>query len=258
MDPLFYSTTFIGIDPTAGQRPFAYAALDHELHLLALGHGSLDDVLAFAAGQRQAYVAVSAPRRPNQGLLAQEEFRLRLSPSPRPGRWTDFRLVEYQLRQHNLSIPQTCGRESDCPNWMQVGFHLYRRLEGLGYAGFPCPDEMCQMLEVYPHACYAALLGVTPFPKITLEGRIQRQLSLHEQKLRVPDPMRIFEEITRHRLLNGVLPLDDLYSPDELDALVAAYTAWLAALHPERTLLLGDPGEGQIVLPAAELKPRYS
>jgi len=42
---LFTQTTFIGIDPTAGQRPFVYAALDSDLRLLALGEGDLDEVL---------------------------------------------------------------------------------------------------------------------------------------------------------------------------------------------------------------------
>ena len=75
--------------------------------------------------------------------------------------------------------------------------------------------------------------------------------------MNVPDPMRFFEEITRHKLLKGILPNEDLYTPGELDALVSAYTAWLIANHPEQVTLLGDPVEGQIVLPAAELKPRY-
>ena len=45
---MFYTnSTFIGIDPTAGEKPFVYAALDHELRLLALGHGSIDDILGF-------------------------------------------------------------------------------------------------------------------------------------------------------------------------------------------------------------------
>jgi hypothetical protein len=98
---------------------------------------------------------------------------------------------------------------------------------------------------------------LTPFPKTTLEGRIQRQLVLHEHDLHIPDPMRLFEEITRHRLLQGVMPLQDLYSPGELDALVAAYTAWVAATRPSEALLLGDPEEGQIALPVSELKRHY-
>ena len=253
----FTHTTFLGIDPTAGLRPFSYAALDNELHLLALGQGSMEEVLAFVAGQRQAMVAVSAPRRPNLGLMERPEVREQLSPPPRPGRWVNFRLAEYQLRQHNVSCPKTASSERDCPKWMRVGFSLFRRLEGLGYRATPADGAPLQSLEVYPHACFCALLGLTPFPKTTLEGRIQRQLVLHEQDLHIPDPMRLFEEITRHRLLQGVLPLQDLYSPGELDALVAAYTAWMAVNHPDQVTTLGDPDEGQVVLPVAELKRHY-
>jgi len=253
----FTHSTFLGIDPTAGLRPFSYAALDNELHLLALGQGSMDEVLAFVGGQRQAYVAVCAPRRPNQGLMERPEVRDRLTPPPRPGRWTGFRLAEYQLRQHNISIPKTPADERDCPRWMQMGFNLYKRLEGLGYHPYPEEDAQLQYLEVYPHACYCVLLGQAPFPKASLEGRIQRQLCLDEQGLKVPDPMRLFEEITRHRLLQGILPLQDLYISGELDALVAAYTAWVAALHPDQVTLFGRPEEGQVILPAAELKRHY-
>jgi predicted RNase H-like nuclease len=96
-----------------------------------------------------------------------------------------------------------------------------------------------------------------PFPKYTLEGRIQRQLVLHEQELNIPDPMRLFEEITRHRLLQGVLPVEELYEPGELDALVAAYTAWIGANRGDQVLMLGSADEGQIVLPVSELKRRY-
>jgi hypothetical protein len=253
----FVDTTFVGIDPTAGERPFVYAALDHELEMLALGQGSIDDVLAFAAGQSRALVAVCAPRQPNQGMMARAEVRNRLSPPPNPGRWANFRMADYLLRQHNIRIPQTPARLEDCPNWMRMGFILFRRLEELGYRQYPEDGTERLYLEVYPHASYVVLLGGVPFPKHSLEGRLQRQLVVYEQGINVPDPMRIFEEITRHRLLNGILPLDDLYTPGELDALVAAYTAWLAASQPEAVALLGDAEEGQIVLPVAELKSSY-
>ena len=64
----FTNTTFLGIDPTAGHKPFSYAALDSNRRLLALGRGSLEEVLAFAAGQNQALAAVCAPRRPEPGV----------------------------------------------------------------------------------------------------------------------------------------------------------------------------------------------
>lgn len=254
---LFNPTTFIGVDPTAGHRPFAYAALDNDLRPLALGEGHLEDILAFAAGQRQAWVAVCSPRRPNQGVMTRQEVRRSLSPMPATGRWVDFRLADYLLRQHGILIPQTSARAEACSNWMQMGFSLFRGLERLGYHTHPASDADLQSLEVYPYACFTVLLETLPFQKYSLEGRLQRQLALYERKVKLPDPMLVFEEITRFKLLRGILPLDQLYQAGELDALVAAYTAWLAANHPEQTLVIGDPQEGQIVLPAAELKTRY-
>lgn len=254
---LFNNTTFIGIDPTAGERPFAYAALNQDKELLALGSGNMEEVLSFVAGQRAAFVAVCAPRRPNQRIMEREDVRERLSPSPKPGRWTNFRLVEYQLRQHNITAPRTPSKESDCPNWMQMGFELFRRLKNISYHDFPAENVLHQCLEVYPHACYTVLLGNLPLPKHSLEGRLQRQLILYENNINVPDPMNFFEEITHHRLLQGILPQEGLYSPGELDSLVAAYTAWMTGIHPDEVSAWGHPKEGLLILPKADLKGRY-
>jgi hypothetical protein len=231
--------------------------LDHDLRLLALGHGSIDEVLAFTAGQRQASVAVCAPRRPNQGCMAQAELRAALTPQPHPGRWEDFRVADYLLRRYNFSMPQTPGDENRAPNWMRSGFALFRRLDGLGYKSYPGEEAELHSLEVYPYASYAVLIGARPLPKYSLEGRLQRQLVLYENKLEVPDPMEFFEEVTRHRLMKGILPLDSLYTPGELDALVAAYTAWQSVVHPDRITAVGEPMEGQVILPASELKAHY-
>jgi hypothetical protein len=217
----------------------------------------MEEVLAFVAGQREAIVAVCAPRRSNQGMMARPEIRDELIPQPRPARWNNFRVAEYQLRQRNIHIPQTCAGEADCPNWMQMGFKLFRRLDNLGYREYPTEGAQHQSIEVYPHACYVGMLGRTPFAKHTLEGRLQRQLILYERNINVPDSMRFFEEITRHRLLSGILPEDDLYTPGELDALVASYTAWMVVNEPEKTSAVGDPQEGQITLPVPELKEHY-
>jgi hypothetical protein len=254
----FNNMTFIGVDPTAGEKPMVYAAVDHERHVLALGEGKLDDVLAFAAGQRQSVLAVCGPRQPNLGLMRRRDVRERLDPPPSPGRWENFRLVEFLLRRHNLYVPPTPDSVQDSPNWMQQSYRLFQRLIEMGYQLYPQEGAERWCLEVYPHAVYSVLLGLLPYPKNTLEGRLQRQLVLYENELNVPDAMDFFEEITRHRLLKGVLPLDGLYSPGELDALAAAFCAWLAVSQPERVTLLGDPEEGQILLPAAELKKHYS
>jgi hypothetical protein len=189
--------------------------------------------------------------------MQRAEDRLKLSPAPSPGRWENFRVAEYLLRKHNLTIPQTPALEDDCPNWIRQAFVLFRRLLSFGYRLYPDDEAACQLVEVFPHACFAAMLGLLPFHKHSLEGRLQRQLVLHEAGLNLPDPLRFFEEITRYRLLSGVLPLEFLYTPGELDALAAAYTAWKAAQHPGELILLGNPEEGQVAIPVAELKETY-
>jgi hypothetical protein len=209
------------------------------------------------AGQEAAYVAVNAPRRPNMGLMGREDVRQTLVPPPKPGRWLDFRLSEFQLRQHRIGVIPTPGSEEACPSWMQSGFNLYHRLEELGFRAYPCDDYSRQYLEVHAHACFCGLLGQAPFSKDSLEGRLQRQLILYEQGLKISDPMDFFEEITPHRLLKGTLPLKGIYTPSELDALAAAFTAWVAALQPTQVTLVGAAEEGQIVIPVAELKTHY-
>ena len=45
--------------------------------------------------------------------------------------------------------------------------------------------------------------------------------------------VELFEEITRYRVLKGILPSNEIYILAELNALGAALTAWTAACHPE-------------------------
>ncbi len=80
----------------------------------------MNDVLAFVAGQQQALVAVCAPRQPNLGLMEKAEVREKLIPPPRPGRWVNFRLSEYQLRQHNISSPRTPAQKLDADGFLPL------------------------------------------------------------------------------------------------------------------------------------------
>ena len=132
---------------------------------------------------------------------------------------------------------------------MKNGFLLYKRLEEMGFKDFPAADHPLQMIEVYPHAAYTTLLERIPYLKKTLEGRLQRQLLLHSLNLFIPDPMQIFEEITRYKIMQGKMPLEWLYSVEELEALMAAYLAWKTVKEPDEITFLGDSSEGKIILP---------
>jgi hypothetical protein len=57
----------------------------------------------------------------------------------------------------------------------------------------------------------------------------------------------MFEEITRYKLIQGILPLENLPSSRELDALAAAYLAWMIFNRPAQIAATGE-----FVLPARE------
>jgi len=252
---LFTHTACIGIDPTAGRSPFTYAALDDERNLLALAEGELEEVLAFVGNFPAAVVAVNAPSRVNAGLVRKRLEKQALTPHALHG--ADLRLAEHELRQRGIAVSATPARVEACAGWVQLGFSLYKRLQKTGFKPHPQEDADRVWLETHPHACFCALLGQVPLPKPTLEGRLQRQVILYEAELGIKDPMDFFEEVTRHRLRIGILPMDLVYQPEQLDALAAAYTAWLASKRPAETTRLGAKEEGFVVLPVGELKTKY-
>jgi predicted nuclease with RNAse H fold len=254
---LFTESVYVGIDPASGRKAFAYAALDRDLNLVAQADGEMEDLTAFLGGQRSAIVAVNAPSHVNRGLVRKKLEDESLTPGLHQIRGAELRLAEHVLRGRGISVTGTPARAESCPAWMQSGFQLYAKLSKLGFKPFSADAAEYQWLETHPHACFCVLLEQNPLPKPTLEGRLQRQLILYERGLRIKDPMIFFEEITRFKLIRGILPTDPVYPAEMLDVLVAAYTAWVAINQPDHIISIGDKQEGQIVLPVRELKSKY-
>jgi hypothetical protein len=59
--------------------------------------------------------------------------------------------------------------------------------------------------------------------------------------------MEFFEEVTRYKLLQGILPSEHIYLSKELDALLAAYLAWMTVNRPQQLTSQGD-----FILPTQE------
>jgi predicted nuclease with RNAse H fold len=249
------SFTFVGVDPTAGRHPFTFAALDQNCQLVAMAAGDTEDVFTFLTDHQAAVVSVNAPPRPNCGLVRKKLEELNLAPGQLRG--SDIRLAERELREHGISVIPTPSRKETCPAWMQMGFDFYQRLEQAGFKQYPSDNNAHQYTESHPHAAFCALLGQLPLPKPTLEGRLQRQIALYEQGVGIHDPMEFFEEITRHKLLHGILPIEFIYAAEELDTLMAAYLAYSVTNCPQEIIFIGDQQEGQIALPVSNLKDRY-
>ncbi len=253
---LFNQRAYIGIDLT-GKKAFTYAALDEDLRLLALSGGEMDELLAFISGQASAVVAINAPARPNQGQVRALLEQGSLESGKSAPRRSEMRMAEYELRQRGIKVAATASSPDLCPSWMRSGFMLYEKLVSLGFVPYPAEDATHQLLETHPQAAFIALTEGSLLSASTLEGRLQRQSVLYGEGLDIRDGMDFFEEVTRHRLRQGILPFEYVYDSFQLDALLAAYTAWLAATKPKETSVLGDWAEGQVYLPVAKLKSKY-
>lgn len=245
------SPVYVGIDllRSAGRqsRAYVYAALDEARELIALGTGNRDEVLAYLGGQAAAHVVIAAPRSPNTGCV-NDPNAYPEGQTPTKHR-VNARLCEFLLQQGGLSIESTPDKVKQCHGRVQKGFDLYRKLGAFGYTPYPDAESDHLLLETHTEGIFWRWLGGKhPLPD-SLEGRIQRQLILFDQKLPVADAMDFFLEVTRYKLIQGDLPDQDILPFDELNALAAAQIAWLAAQHPDRLDLIGDPDEGQIVLP---------
>ena len=247
---------FIGIDPTAGARAMTYAVLDDQLHVRQLGKGSLEHVVEVALSPSTAVCGIDAPAGPNLGLMADPAYRERLGLDAGRSNYSTFRVCEFELRRRGIFVYNTPPDESSLASWMQEGRRLYQTLRDAGYVDYPRTGRR-RLFETYPHAAFTALAKGRPYPKNSLEGLLQRQLLLYEEGIDLPDPMRTLEEWTRHRLLKGQLDLADVHNHDELDALVAAYTAFVLVREPQHITVVGDPAEGQIILPVADLLDAY-
>ena len=129
----------------------------------------------------------------------------------------------------------------------KTGGELFQKFqERLGDAGFKAyatKDGPRLWIESNADECYR-VFHPKMLPRQSVEGRLQRALILYEEGLQIPDPMDYFEEITRHKILQGVLPTEGIYSSRQLDALAMAYIAWMAGNRAETVAT-----RGQFLLP---------
>ena len=168
------------------------------------------------------------------------------------GRYERMRVCDALLFRRGLPlypVPPAGQTPQGWEEWIGVGFAVFAALAPLGLYRPEAADgrvsdrvgsaalRFGRLCETYPDAVFCALLGHRPPPKRTPWGLQQRIAALRMKGVHDADGG------LWHRTL------------DELDACAAAYTAY--ALSAGQGLWVGDPQEGVIVLPSAELLPRY-
>lgn len=168
----------------------------------------------------------------------------------------DDRLEVVSLQQWKISEVLTCLQEYESVqlavnipssrSGQDIYHELQKDMEQTGFKHFSQKNSLRLWIESNADECYRVFQSGL-LPRRTLEGRIQRGLILYEEGLLVHDPMDFFEEITRHKIMQGTLPTENIYSPSQLDALMMAYVSWLAGNPAEKVLVKGD-----LFLPAPE------
>ena len=202
-------------------------------------------------------MAINAPAKPNLGRVRALLEAQNLGTGSSPLRGAEMRMAEYELRARGIKVAATPSRPDHCPAWMRSGFALYEKLTEMGFENYPAENATHQMLETHPQAGFIVMTEGNLLPESALEGRLQRQTILYGVGLDIRDPMSFFEEITRFKLKQGILPLEEIYNSKQLNVLLAAYTAWLAVEKPNDAASLGDEGEGKVYLPVSKLKSKY-
>ena len=212
------ATFVLGVDPAFPGRGVAFALLDADARLLRLGRQEgYADLLSLAQGLAAEVIAIDAPLGLPLGWgcldLPCTCGRCQTGPSAR-------RAAERALARLGIGVMWTTKRTILRP---LVEWAMAQR-QALEKAGK-------EVIEVYPYASKVALLGRPPARKTTAVGRQWLQIGLS-------------------RWVHG-LPTDRLLSHDELDAVVAAYTAILWR-HGD-ACALGRPEDGVIVVPCPTL-----
>ncbi len=198
----------------------------------------------------EAVAAVDAPSGHRLDLLAPGEPMREQLGLP-DGRFERHRVCDALLFRRRLPlypVPAVNQALAAWERWIGVGFEIFEALTPLelfrpvdGGAVQGRIDQGAlrfgRLCETYPDAVFCSLIGHRPSPKRTPWGLQERIAALKARGVVDADGG------LWHRTL------------DELDACAAAYAACVLASGGGSWV--GDPGEGVIVLPVAELLPRY-
>jgi predicted nuclease with RNAse H fold len=178
-------------------------------------------------------VAIDAPQGWNRRLLGRTSRRSRVC---------DDDLLRRGLGVYQ--VPSKADVESGAarlPEWIGVGFELFRALRRHGFESPPdgaIPGAFGQpaaAIEVYPYAAFVTLLGHRPRAKTDRQGLAVRVRALRK----------------------AGMEWDDYFDHDSLDALAAGLTGWRYL--QGRASAIGDVREGLLWLPVprGELKDSY-
>ena len=123
---------------------------------------------------------------------------------------------------------------------------LKKEIAQAGFKPYLSNHACRQWVETYPFECFGALTEQTLLPRRSIRGRVQRAAILYEQGIQIHNPGTSFEG--KHPLTAGATRAI-LYTPSELDALIAAGIAWMLVNRPVKIDLTREPNLKMISIP---------
>ena len=237
---------FVGIDLAWGERaPSGVAVLDDSGSLVRLSRATTDEQIAEALSDYVAadcLVGIDAPlvvnnptgNRPCEAALNH-----------------DFARFDAGTHPTNTGKPEFSGG----PRGARLAIRLRLDID-------PVAPSTRRAVEVYPHAALVALFGLgrtlkykqrtnRPFP--LLHAEMLRLIALIEGLEHARLPLRLAASAQWNAVVSGVVAAtrkgELRRAEDQLDAVVCAYVAMLAAKRPEAITAYGDPETGRILTP---------
>lgn len=208
--------TYLGIDPTSSEsKPSGWAALGASAELLGVGGvGGDAEIISLSERWRAKVVAIDSPLFLPKGLHCLDEG----CPCPSCREWTgEKRVAERELFRQGISLYWTT-RKAFIKPMIYRAMRLRCTLEARGIP----------VIEVYPYASKVRLWGKGMPKKATPAGRQWLRERLEP-------------------LVPGLREHEGRVGHDQLDAIVAVYTAYLYGRGQAEGV--GDPEEGLIYLP---------
>ncbi len=209
---------YLGIDPTTSEsKPSGCAVLDGSAALVYVGRVSTDaEIISLSERWSPEVVAIDSPLFLPRGLCCLDEDCPHRSCKDWNG---EKRVAERELYRQGIRLYWTT-RKTFIKTMIYRSMELRRTLEAQGIP----------VIEVYPHASKVRLFE-SPIPKKTTKAGRQWLRDRLEG------------------LVPGLPEHGRLLSHDELDAIVAAYTAYLHGQGQAEAV--GDREEGVIYVPRA-------
>lgn len=243
---LYQNDVFVGVDVSSGTMPYIVAVINNAGNLLALEKCALDEALKFCAGYGTVIVAVNASRSIMKMQSNDQVFQAADTLKPVILKSRSYRNAEWKMKSMGIRFTKSPARNGSLPPCITNGIKFYQQVEQF----IGSSRDGRSIIETNAQASFHQLLGRPPLQRNNIEGRIQRQLTLLDGGIKLPDPMSFYEEVTRYRLLHGILPDEMLFSPRQLDALICSLVARISFQDPENILTIGDDTGGWVVLPS--------